>query len=94
MSFAATRLLTRRLATTARPLSLKPNSTQYTKPMWRSMATTVNQQQQNSAVTTITEDKEFGSSFEGEEETKLRNFTVNFGPQHPAAHGVLRLIWN
>jgi len=22
----------------------------------------------------------------------LRNFTVNFGPQHPAAHGVLRLV--
>jgi NADH-quinone oxidoreductase subunit D len=25
-------------------------------------------------------------------EAALRNFTVNFGPQHPAAHGVLRLI--
>jgi NADH-quinone oxidoreductase subunit D len=25
-------------------------------------------------------------------ETKLRNFTINFGPQHPAAHGVLRLV--
>ena len=23
---------------------------------------------------------------------KIRNFKVNFGPQHPAAHGVLRLI--
>lgn len=23
---------------------------------------------------------------------KIRNFSVNFGPQHPAAHGVLRLI--
>ncbi|CAF0875429.1 unnamed protein product [Rotaria sordida] len=23
---------------------------------------------------------------------KLRNFKINFGPQHPAAHGVLRLI--
>jgi len=22
----------------------------------------------------------------------IKNFTVNFGPQHPAAHGVLRLI--
>ena len=25
-------------------------------------------------------------------EQKLRNFTINFGPQHPAAHGVLRLV--
>ncbi len=25
-------------------------------------------------------------------EAALRNFTVNFGPQHPAAHGVLRLV--
>ncbi len=24
--------------------------------------------------------------------TELRNFTINFGPQHPAAHGVLRLV--
>jgi len=22
----------------------------------------------------------------------VRNFTMNFGPQHPAAHGVLRLL--
>jgi len=25
-------------------------------------------------------------------EHQLRNFTLNFGPQHPAAHGVLRLV--
>ena len=25
-------------------------------------------------------------------EPALRNFTINFGPQHPAAHGVLRLV--
>src|SRR5438132_1185452 len=25
-------------------------------------------------------------------EPALRNFTMNFGPQHPAAHGVLRLV--
>ena len=24
--------------------------------------------------------------------TELKNFTLNFGPQHPAAHGVLRLV--
>ena len=23
---------------------------------------------------------------------EVKNFTINFGPQHPAAHGVLRLI--
>ena len=23
---------------------------------------------------------------------EIRNYTMNFGPQHPAAHGVLRLI--
>ncbi|MBA4792574.1 NADH-quinone oxidoreductase subunit D [Phenylobacterium sp.] len=26
------------------------------------------------------------------QETEVRKFTINFGPQHPAAHGVLRLI--
>jgi len=26
------------------------------------------------------------------EQRKIRHYTVNFGPQHPAAHGVLRLI--
>jgi NADH-quinone oxidoreductase subunit D len=25
-------------------------------------------------------------------EASIRNFTVNFGPQHPSAHGVLRLV--
>ena len=25
-------------------------------------------------------------------ETQIKNFTLNFGPQHPAAHGVLRLV--
>ncbi len=25
-------------------------------------------------------------------ETDVRSFTINFGPQHPAAHGVLRLV--
>jgi NADH-quinone oxidoreductase subunit D len=25
-------------------------------------------------------------------DVELRNFTINFGPQHPAAHGVLRLV--
>ena len=25
-------------------------------------------------------------------EQRLRNFNINFGPQHPAAHGVLRMV--
>ncbi|HET7409157.1 MAG TPA: NADH-quinone oxidoreductase subunit D, partial [Paracoccaceae bacterium] len=25
-------------------------------------------------------------------EQRIRNFNMNFGPQHPAAHGVLRLV--
>jgi NADH-quinone oxidoreductase subunit D len=25
-------------------------------------------------------------------DTQIKNFTMNFGPQHPAAHGVLRLV--
>jgi len=25
-------------------------------------------------------------------EQMIRNMTINFGPQHPAAHGVLRLL--
>ena len=29
---------------------------------------------------------------ENTENRKIRHYTVNFGPQHPAAHGVLRLI--
>lgn len=27
-----------------------------------------------------------------QDETEIKNFTMNFGPQHPAAHGVLRLV--
>ena len=26
------------------------------------------------------------------EETHIKPYTMNFGPQHPAAHGVLRLV--
>ena len=29
-------------------------------------------------------------AFDGEQ--KIRNFNINFGPQHPAAHGVLRMV--
>ena len=29
---------------------------------------------------------------EGEVQDRVRNFNINFGPQHPAAHGVLRMV--
>merc|ERR1712071_448273 len=34
-----------------------------------------------------------GMSFKKKDlKKKIKNFTINFGPQHPAAHGVLRLV--
>ena len=35
-------------------------------------------------------DGQFEDALTGEQ--KIRNFNINFGPQHPAAHGVLRLV--
>ena len=35
-------------------------------------------------------DKGFHDAETGEQ--KIRNFNINFGPQHPAAHGVLRMV--
>ncbi len=35
-------------------------------------------------------DGDFNDARTGEQ--KIRNFNINFGPQHPAAHGVLRMI--
>jgi NADH-quinone oxidoreductase subunit D len=35
-------------------------------------------------------DGQFDDVLTGEQ--KIRNFNINFGPQHPAAHGVLRLV--
>src|SRR5690606_23745510 len=32
------------------------------------------------------------ASSAAEARQEIRNYTLNFGPQHPAAHGVLRLI--
>src|SRR5210317_839957 len=33
-----------------------------------------------------------GSVDAATDEQQIRNFNINFGPQHPAAHGVLRLV--
>ena len=38
----------------------------------------------------MTEDRKMEALVSGE--TRIRNFNINFGPQHPAAHGVLRLV--
>lgn len=44
----------------------------------------------------VSRDGDLGMAGPGEEllegEQKIRNFNINFGPQHPAAHGVLRLV--
>ena len=36
--------------------------------------------------------KSMNETIEIAEETQIKPFTMNFGPQHPAAHGVLRLV--
>lgn len=41
--------------------------------------------------TTVTEDLSIPEE-KSPKENKIRHFTVNFGPQHPACHGVLRLV--
>jgi len=37
-------------------------------------------------------DATMGRELISTEDTSIKNFTLNFGPQHPAAHGVLRLV--
>ena len=36
--------------------------------------------------------KDYNSHIETEEDGNGRSFNINFGPQHPAAHGVLRMV--
>ncbi|KIW23221.1 NADH-ubiquinone oxidoreductase 49 kDa subunit, mitochondrial [Cladophialophora immunda] len=45
--------------------------------------------QQDTNLVNKTPDMNLGDEYETR---KIRHYTVNFGPQHPAAHGVLRLI--
>jgi len=45
--------------------------------------------QQDSLLVNKAPDANLGEDYETR---KIRHYTVNFGPQHPAAHGVLRLI--
>lgn len=50
---------------------------------------TFNVNQSDSQHLNIAPDTNLGDEYEAR---KVRHYTVNFGPQHPAAHGVLRLI--
>ncbi len=45
--------------------------------------------QEDSNLVNKTPDENLGDDYQSR---KIRHYTVNFGPQHPAAHGVLRLI--
>jgi NADH-quinone oxidoreductase subunit D len=42
------------------------------------------------AIEMLQQDIERGDQNAGDVE--IQNYTINFGPQHPAAHGVLRLV--
>lgn len=50
---------------------------------------TFNVNQQDTSRINYAPDTSLGDEYESR---KVRHYTVNFGPQHPAAHGVLRLI--
>ncbi len=41
---------------------------------------------------TVDQILEHGAEHRTAGETEIQNYTINFGPQHPAAHGVLRLV--
>lgn len=65
----------------------------------RGLATEAGSNQENPTftATTVEDMQGYDASLLLKEEgtqrdASLRHFTVNFGPQHPAAHGVLRLI--
>jgi NADH dehydrogenase (ubiquinone) Fe-S protein 2 len=55
-----------------------------TDPSWSQPINTLDNQKLNEV-----SDTNLGDDYETR---KIRHYTVNFGPQHPAAHGVLRLI--
>lgn len=70
----------------------------------RHLATPADESVEHTRTTLIPVDEQFGNPKppddaqhapeDGDqvESRKMRHYTVNFGPQHPAAHGVLRLI--
>lgn len=91
---------TRRLATSARMRA----AAEPPKPYRNALGSTPNKVSDEGAMfgkTTFTETMDEVDMTWGRDDdptkverqnTKIRHFTINFGPQHPAAHGVLRLI--
>ena len=89
---------------TAKRLCLRPAipRTPFPRPLARSIATSLPRHYAEvpGGTKLIPVDQNFGQPVEEEpenegdahEKRKIRHYTVNFGPQHPAAHGVLRLI--
>ena len=86
----------------AKRICLRPSisRTAIPLPISRSIATTIPRHYATPyQPTTIVPDTDqqntqlsMGEDDNGPEKRKIRHYTVNFGPQHPAAHGVLRLI--
>ncbi|KAG2175597.1 hypothetical protein INT43_001244 [Umbelopsis isabellina] len=96
MSF--TRVFARRLGAVTPKLAFSKSAASMARSNlqwqgWRGMAVAAERAADATPVTTIQEEPytAFGD-VKDEDESKMRNFTINFGPQHPAAHGVLRLI--
>lgn len=79
----------------SRPLSTTP-SRHFAEPIQNSHATRLIPVDPNFGQPIDQESQGLGKGTESGEEDlsqrKMRHYTVNFGPQHPAAHGVLRLI--
>lgn len=78
----------------SRPLSTS-HPRHFAAPIENSNATRLIQVDPNFGTTVDPADEALNTS--GDDATdpskrKIRHYTVNFGPQHPAAHGVLRLI--
>jgi NADH dehydrogenase (ubiquinone) Fe-S protein 2 len=67
--------------TSPQAMTIMPTDENFARPTY----TDPNEKQQINK----TPDTSLGDEYETR---KIRHYTVNFGPQHPAAHGVLRLI--
>jgi NADH dehydrogenase (ubiquinone) Fe-S protein 2 len=67
--------------TSPQPMTILPTDETFSRPTYSDP----NEKQQVNK----TPDTSLGDEYEPR---KIRHYTVNFGPQHPAAHGVLRLI--